>query len=60
IQQQAMASEQILVTLRQIASGVENFTGATEHISKASQTLKEIASELSNQKNTNRGGEKEV
>ena len=60
IQQQAMASEQILVTLRQIASGVENFTGATEHISKVSQVLKEIATELSNQKNTNRGGEKEA
>ncbi len=58
IQQQAMASEQILVTLRQIASGVENFTGATEHISKASQTLKEIASELSERQAAD-GGEEE-
>ncbi|MBQ3799833.1 MAG: hypothetical protein II837_05995, partial [Treponema sp.] len=60
IQQQAMASEQILVTLRQIASGVENFTGATEHISKASQTLKEIASELSEQKQAANGGKEEA
>ena len=60
IQQQAAATEQMLGTLKQIASGVESFSGATEHISKASQVLKEIATELSNQKNTNRGGEKEV
>ena len=57
IQQQAMASEQILVTLRQIASGVENFTGATEHISKASQALKEIAGELNEQQQSSGGGE---
>ena len=56
IQQQAMASEQILVTLRQIASGVENFTGATEHISKASQALKEIAGELNEQQQSSGGG----
>ncbi|MCR5762169.1 MAG: methyl-accepting chemotaxis protein [Treponema sp.] len=47
IQQQASASEQILITLRQIASGVENFTKATDYISGASQNLKAIASELS-------------
>lgn len=50
IQQQAIASEQILVTLKQIASGVENFTAATEHISKTSQNLKSIATELGNKK----------
>jgi methyl-accepting chemotaxis protein len=50
IQQQAIASEQILVTLKQIASGVENFTAATEHISKTSQNLKTIATELGNKK----------
>lgn len=50
IQQQAVASEQILVTLKQIASGVENFTSATEHISKSSQNLKTIATELGNKK----------
>ncbi len=46
IQQQAVASEQILITLKQIAAGVENFTMATEYISKASQNLKEMASDL--------------
>ena len=50
IQQQALASEQILVTLKQIASGVENFTMATEHISLASQNLKKIAEDLSTRK----------
>ncbi len=46
IQQQAAASEQILITLKQIAAGVENFTAATESISTASQNLKAIATEL--------------
>lgn len=50
IQQQAIASEQVLTTLKQIAAGVENFTLATDHISKASQNLKTIASELSDRK----------
>ena len=52
IQQQAVASEQILVTLKQISSGVENFTSATENISKASQNLKLIADELINSRST--------
>jgi hypothetical protein len=46
IQQQAIASEQILVTLKQIASGIENFTTATNQISIASDKLKEIAEDL--------------
>lgn len=46
IQQQAAASEQILITLKQIAAGIENFTAATENISGASQTLKTIAAEF--------------
>ena len=50
VHQQTVASEQILITLRQIASGVESFTAATAHISSASQTLKEIALELSDGK----------
>ena len=50
IQQQAMATEQILITLKQISAGVENFTAATENISKASSNLKNIASELTEQK----------
>ena len=49
IQQQAGASEQILITLKQIAAGVENFTAATENISGASQNLKVIAGELNAQ-----------
>ena len=50
IKQQTSASEQILITLKQIAAGVENFTTATENISQASQSLKSIASELGNTK----------
>ncbi|MBP3773408.1 MAG: hypothetical protein J6I53_12115 [Treponema sp.] len=56
IQQQAMASEQILITLKQIAAGVENFSSATENISQASQNLKMIAGELTKKNN---GGEDE-
>ena len=47
IQQQASASEQMLITLKQIASGIESFSSATEHISIASQNLQGIAEELS-------------
>lgn len=46
IQQQAAASEQMLLTLRQIASGVESFSDATGKISIASQNLQGIAEEL--------------
>ena len=46
IQQQAMATEQILITLKQISAGVENFGAATENISNASQRLKELAEGL--------------
>ena len=46
IQQQAVASEQILVTLKQISDGVDKFRGATESISVASQKLQSIAEEL--------------
>lgn len=47
IQQQTAASEQILVTLRQIAAGVESFTTATEQISGAAESFKTIAGNLS-------------
>ncbi|MBR4599378.1 MAG: chemotaxis protein, partial [Treponema sp.] len=50
IKQQALASEQILLTLKQISAGVENFTSATEHMSQISQKLKVIASGLSEQR----------
>jgi len=46
IQQQALASEQILITLKQIAAGVENFTQATENISNAAQNVQVIAEDL--------------
>ncbi|MBQ9207095.1 MAG: adenosine deaminase [Treponema sp.] len=46
IQQQAQASEQILITLKQIAFGVENFSQATEQISASVAKLDTIASEL--------------
>ncbi len=46
VQQQTAASEQMLITLKQIASGVESFSGATERISVASQNLQGIAEEL--------------
>ena len=57
IQQQAAASEQILITLKQIAAGVENFTAATESISSASQNLKAIAVELNEQTAQQGGGQ---
>ena len=47
IRQQASATEQILITLKQISAGVESFTQATEHISAASESLKVIAEGLS-------------
>ena len=46
IKQQAAATEQVLATLKQIANGVESFSGATEDISIASQKLQEIAEDL--------------
>ncbi|MBR6913035.1 MAG: hypothetical protein IKN34_04420 [Treponema sp.] len=50
IQQQAVASEQMLATLKQIATGVENFTQSTENISAAAQVVQGIAEELSSKK----------
>lgn len=47
IQQQTLASEQILITLKQISAGVSNFSMATEYISQASENLKTVATELS-------------
>jgi len=46
IQQQIIAFEQILITLKQIASGVENSSQATGYISSSAETLKSIASDL--------------
>ncbi|MBQ7167044.1 MAG: methyl-accepting chemotaxis protein [Treponema sp.] len=47
IRQQAAATEQILITLKQISAGAESFTKATAHISAASESLKGIAKGLS-------------
>lgn len=55
IQQQTVASEQILITLKQIAAGVENFTQATESISSASQNVQIIAEHLNNDDNQLKG-----
>ena len=46
IRQQTSATEQILITLKQISAGVESFTKATAHISAASESLKGIAKGL--------------
>ena len=50
IQQQTVASEQILITLKQISAGVSNFSMATDYISNASENLKMVAIELSDSK----------
>jgi len=46
IKQQAVGSEQILMTLKQIASGVDNFSAATEEIARTSDSLRKIAENL--------------
>ncbi len=46
IQQQVAASEQILITLKQVSSGIEAFGSMTESISAASEKLQVIAEEL--------------
>ena len=46
ISQQAIASEQILLSLKQISGGVDKFKVATEDISVASEKLSLIAQEL--------------
>jgi methyl-accepting chemotaxis protein len=46
ISQQAIASEQILISLKQISGGVDKFKVATEDISVASEKLSLIAQEL--------------
>gem|GEM_PF-1918489 len=48
IQQQATASEQILIALKEISSGVESFTVASENISDAAETVRKISEDLNN------------
>lgn len=51
IQQQSIANGQILITLKQISSGVDNFTVATENISSASENIRIIAEKLNSEQN---------
>lgn len=51
IQQQTIASGQILITLKQISAGVDNFTVATENISSASENIRIIAEKLNAEQN---------
>ncbi len=46
INQLTAASDQIFITLKHLASGVESFSEASNHISVSSQNVKQIASEL--------------
>ena len=46
IKQQSVASEQILLTLKQISSGVDNFSQATENISNSAENVRAIAETL--------------
>lgn len=48
IQQQAIASEQILITLKQIASSVEKFSQATNQISNSVIGLQTVADNIQN------------
>ena len=48
IQQQASASEQILIALKEIASGVESFTVASDNISLAAENVRKISEDLNN------------
>jgi methyl-accepting chemotaxis protein len=57
IQQQTLASEQILITLKQISAGVSNFSMATEYISQASENLKTVATELSESSDQTEGAD---
>lgn len=46
VEQLTGASEQIFITLQEIAKGIESFSQNTASISSASETVKEIASQL--------------
>ncbi|MBQ6565715.1 MAG: hypothetical protein IJL80_01550 [Treponema sp.] len=46
VSQLTASSEQILITLKQIADGVENFTSFTANISSSSENVRQIASLL--------------
>ena len=46
VEQLTGASEQIFITLQEIAKGIESFSQNTASISSSSETVKEIASRL--------------
>ena len=46
IKQQVSSFEQILLTLKEISGGIENFVVSTQHTSQASESLNQIASDL--------------
>ncbi|MBP5464126.1 MAG: hypothetical protein J6Y13_03005, partial [Treponema sp.] len=46
VSQLSSSSEQILLTLRQIADGIENFSSFTANISSSSENVRQIASLL--------------
>ena len=48
IEQQSIAFEQILITLKQLSSGIENFSQTTLTVSESTNNLKAIADKLTN------------
>lgn len=48
IQQQTNSSEQILIALKQISAGVENFAVATDNISSSSEHIRKMSEALNN------------
>lgn len=48
IEQQSIAFEQILITLKQLSSGIENFSDTTITVSEAIANLKKLADKLAN------------
>ncbi len=58
IQQQTNASEQILIALKQIAAGVENFTVATDNISMSSEHIRSMSEAMNNSVNSDKSKNK--
>ena len=48
IMQQTNSSEQILIALKQISAGVENFATATDNISASSEHIRKMSENLNN------------
>ena len=56
INQQTAASGQILMALKEISGGIENFTVATDNISSASENVRKLSEELNNSSSEKAGG----